>query len=497
MQTLQIQKLVDNYGKEKTRSYLVKRFARPEAIVEFKNLFPNHITTQSPPFHKEILSEIPKGGKQANAAPRGFAKSTIIDVIGAGWLAVNSHYHFILIISDTYTQAKMHLGALKDEFETNAWLNWLYGNLKGSVWGEDRIIVKGRDGPVMIMALGAGMKIRGLKFRQYRPELAIIDDLENTEMVYSADRRQKLERWFNFDLMPALAVPKNVMYLGTILHYNALLKKVIDKAGKYQGWKTGLYKALTDGESLWPTQYTTKYLTAIRDDPTHPDYVGSIVFSQEYQNEPQDDQDRIIRLEWVKYYTYAAKFKEFDGIHDIQRKESFRKSLKVFAGVDPAIGEKEQSDNFSMYVFGLDEKTGMEYQLDLIHGKFTIDDQVERIVNCCKLWDIDVLGIESNAYQAGLYQLVRLALQKAGMKTKLRKIITDRDKIRRARIHSVAFEGGFVKLRQDHKNVDIIKKEIEEFPLGEHDDAFDSLMLAREARQKPKPRAFTKKLKGF
>jgi len=35
----------------------------------------------------------------------------------------------------------------------------------------------------MILALGAGMKIRGLKFNQYRPELAVIDDLENTEMV--------------------------------------------------------------------------------------------------------------------------------------------------------------------------------------------------------------------------------------------------------------------------------------------------------------------------
>lgn len=497
METLQIQPLIDKYGEEITRSYLLKRFRRPEAIVEFKGLFPNHLTSKSPPFHNEILLDIPKGGKQADAAPRGFAKSTVTDVIGCAWLSVNSFYHFILIISDTYTQAKMQLGSLKNELETNEWINWLYGDVKGDVWGEDRIIVKGQDGDVMIMALGAGMKIRGLKFRQYRPELAIIDDLENSEMVYSAERRAKLERWFNFDLMPALAVPKNVVYLGTILHYNALLKKVIDREGKYAGWNTKLYKAIMDGKSLWPEMYPIEYLMAIRDDPNHPDYVGSIVFAQEYQNEPQDDQDRIIKLEWMKWYSYAARFREFEGIHDVERKQNFRDTLEVFAGVDPAIGEKEQSDNFSLYVFGLDNKTGFEYQLDLIHGHFTIDEQVERIVNCCIEWRVDVIGIESNAYQAGLYQLVRTALQKANCKTRIRKIITDKDKIRRARIHSVAFEGGFVKLRQDHPKADIIKKEIEEFPLGEHDDSFDSLMIAREARQKPKPRAFTQKLKGF
>ena len=492
-----IQTLLNKYGKTKVQEYLREYYGKPENIVKFKFLFSNHLTYKSPSFHDEILTQIPKGGKKAYAAPRGFAKSTVTNVVGASWLALNSHHHFILIISDTYSQAKLHLGSLKNELETNDKIRSIYGDVKGKTWGEDTIIVKGLDGEVMVMALGAGMKIRGLKFRQYRPELAILDDLENTEMVYNAERRTKLERWFSFDLAPALSVPKNIIYLGTILHYNALLKKVVDRQGKYAGWETKLYEAIDKGQSLWKEMYPLEYLVAIRDDPNHPDYVGSIVFAQEYMNRPQDDKDRIIKLDWIKYYTYKEKVLSFEGVHEVNKREAFRKTLEVFAGVDPAIGEKETSDSFSMYVFGLDKISGNEYQLDMIHGKFTIDEQVTRIVNCCKEWKIDVLGIESNAYQAGLFQLVKVALQRAGLSTKIRKIFTDKDKIRRARIHSVAFEGGFVKLRQDHPQVDIIKKEIEEFPLGEHDDAFDSLMLAREARQKPKPRVFRNKLKGF
>jgi predicted phage terminase large subunit-like protein len=158
---------------------------------------------------------------------------------------------------------------------------------------------------------------------------------------------------------------------------------------------------------------------------------------------------------------------------------------------------KKKRDNFSIYVNGYDSKTGNEYMLDLDHGKYTIDEQVDLIVKLCKDWRVDTLGIESNAYQAGLAQLVRAKLQKEGAPTRIKEIITDKDKIRRARIHSVAFEGGFIKLRTDHPKSAKIRQEIEEFPFGEHDDTFDSLMLARECRVAQKPRAFHNKPVGF
>lgn len=441
----------------------------------------------------EILSNIPKGGKQAYAAPRGFAKSTVTDVIGLSWIAVHSHYHFVLLISDTYTQAQLHLGALKDELESNKYLKWLYGDIRGKTWGEDTIIVNGTNGEMMIKALGAGMQIRGLRFKQYRPQLAIIDDLENLKAVYSPELRKKLERWFEFDLIPGLAKTKNVIYLGTLLHYHALLKQIVDKKGKFAGWYTRLYKAITNGKSLWPQMYPIEYLVEIRDNPLHPDYVGSIVFAQEYQNEPQDDKDRIIQIGWIKEYSYAAMVRSMSGDTDQMREIVFRKRLEVYGGVDPAIGQKQTSDNFSFYTMGLDKETGKEYQLDLIVGKFTIDEQVTKIIECYKRWKHDIIGIESVAYQEGLNQLVRSAAQKAGLYLRTRPLKTDTDKIRRARIHSSGFEGGFIHLRTDHTETGNLRTEIEEFPLGEHDDRFDSLMLSREARQQPKVKAYTQK----
>jgi len=280
------------------------------------------------------------------------------------------------------------------------------------------------------------------------------------------------------------------------LHFNSLLNQVIKGEGRYQGWHKLFYKALSgNNESFWPARFSSEYLLQIRDNPEHPDYVGSVVFAQEMQNEPQDDKDRIIKLEWQKEYSLRAELNNYQGDTEDDRLKKFLEGKEVVGGVDPAISEKQTADNFSFYTYAFDKKTGKEYQLDLqIIKTQDINKQVELICDGVEQWGHDALGIETIAYQKGLYQLVKNELQRRGIyQTRIIEIKTDKDKIRRARIHSSAFEGGFVLLRNDHQNFSIIKQEISEFPLSAHDDTFDSLMLAREARQKPTARTFAKK----
>lgn len=491
---LQPHLLIPKYGETKTRQFLQWWFRDPAHFWDFASLFARHLGDNIPPFHRELVELALQEGKTAVAAPRGFAKSTIIGLVYLAWRALNGYSHFIPYISDTYLQAKLITGGLRSEIETNQAINFVYPDAKSDKWGEEGFVINGLDGKTFILPLGAGMKIRGLKYDNHRPDLAVIDDLENLEAVYSAERRQKLQKWFDYDLEPAMdRYNKNILYIGTLLHYHSLLKQVTENQGKYTGWKTRKYKALQDdGTSLWEARFSADYLREIRDNPLHPDYVGSIVFAQELQNEPQDDQDRIIKLGWLKEYSYAEKWRAMEADDDQKRQWKWLSTLERVAGVDPAISEKQTADNFSMYIMGFEKSSAFEYMLDLIHGKFPdINKQVELIVQAVIDWKIEALGIETVAYQKGLAQLVRKELaRKAIYSCKLIEIKTDKDKIRRARIHSSAFESGYVHLRRDHANYATINKEIEEFPLGANDDAFDSLMLARETRQKPKARAY-------
>ena len=491
---LQPHLLIPKYGEAKTRQFLQWWFSKPENFWDFASLFARHLGDNIPEFHKELVELALAEGKTAVCAPRGFAKSTIIGLVYLAWRSLNGYSHFIPYISDTYLQAKLITGGLRSEIDTNQAINFVYPNARSDKWGEEGFVINGLNGSTFILPLGAGMKIRGLKYDNHRPDLAVIDDLENLEAVYSSERREKLQKWFDYDLEPAMdRYNKNIIYIGTILHYHSLLKQVTEKQGKYSAWKVKKYKALDDqGNSLWEARFSADYLRSIRDDPNHPDYVGSIVFAQELQNEPQDDQDRIIKLGWIKEYSYAEKWRSEEAETDELRQWAWLNKLERVAGVDPAISEKQTADNFSMYVYGFEQSTAYEYMLDLLHGKYPdINKQVELIIKAVKDWKIQALGIETVAYQKGLAQLVRKALAKEAIYScKLVELKTDKDKIRRARIHSSAFEAGFIHLRRDHPNYATISNEISEFPLGLNDDALDSLMLARETRQKPRARAY-------
>lgn len=490
-----LNQIKSEYGDQAVAQFLRYRYSKPENIIEYINLFPNHITSKTPLFHKEILLDMPNGGRQATVAPRGFAKSTITNVIGGSWFSLYNKYHFILLISDTYTQAKLQLGSLKSELEDNEMLHEIYGNPVSNIWGEDRIIVNGVYGKTMIMALGAGMKIRGLKYRQYRPELAIIDDLENQEIVSSKDRRDKLERWFEYDLLPGLSADNgNIIYLGTILHHSALLKKVSDKEGKYASWNVKKYKALTDGKSIWPDRFTTEKLISMRDNPNDPDYLGSLVFAQEMQNEPQDDKDRVFQEDWITGYKFAEKRHiwemsnpDGDFIH-----EYFG---RVLAGVDLAISEKETADFFTMITVGIAKDNGHIYILDYVRERISDPmKQVDTILNKYEEWKHDQIKVETVAYQQALYNLLRSEGAKRHIYPPIKSVKPDKDKVRRARVHSSNFSGGLVHLREDHPLYTTFKNELLQFPLGEHDDMLDGYMYATdETIKNTRARVFTNK----
>ena len=507
---LRIREIAEQFGDAKARSYFQQHFAKPESFIQFASLFQNYTTNLMPEFHEIMASEVlfylfkqdSEGRRFCYSAPRGFAKSSFFNVIFNAWCSLNGFYHFIIPISDTFDQAKLHLGALKSELETNQVLNWIYPNLKGSTWGEEKIIVNSLQGEVLVFSRGAEMKIRGLRFKQFRPQLTIIDDLENLEAVYSEDRRKKLKFWFDNDLIPAMdRYNANIVYIGTVLHKEALLNKVLNGEDKYGSFITRKFGALDEGgKSIWEDRFPTTYLIDIRDNPQHPNYMGSVVFEQEMMNNPQDSSFSVVKPEWMKSYSLKDEVFQVSGNSYEEKLNAWLLGFELrFAGVDPAISENEKADFFSIYGAGLEKTTAKEKMFECVHTKEeNINKQVELVCDFVIRWKIQVLGIESVAYQKGLYKLVTVELNKRGYYLKCVEIKTDKDKIRRAKIHSSAFEGGFILLNKDDNNYNVLYNEITEFPSAKKDDAFDSLMLSRESRQiNNRPKVFAKKPSVF
>ena len=433
-----------------------------EDVEQFgKFFFPHHLKLETPKFHKEIYSALKSDKKFiVRAAPRGHAKSTIIDLVYLAWIIVNSKAKFILLVSDTYSQAVLFLEALKAEFESNDGLKAFYGKLESKNWSEGEIIVNG----VMVKALGAGMKVRGLKFRENRPDLIIVDDLENDELVESKERREKLERWFNGALVPSLDKDGRVVVIGTVLHYDSLLYKILAK-DKYIEFDKKVYRAIMDENALWPEHLNLDELENLKQQ-----YLSKgqlYLFYQEYMNDPISAENRKFKIENFKYYEDK----------DIA---SFR--LGNYLMVDRAYSKEKTADATGIILISVDIDNNWYVRIaERLKG--TEKEIIDRIFDLKGGFGFIKAGIEQKAFK---YTIKPSLEDEMKRRNEFFQVVELKDlgKSKNMRIEGLVprFEAGTIFIKQEHK--DLID-ELVTFPKGIHDDLADSLAYGLVIAQAP------------
>lgn len=234
------------------------------------------------------------------AAPRGHAKTTVLALARPLFLAATRREPFTLIVSDTATQAEQRTSDIYAELLENDALVRAYPHLalpERKDYAEKRVKKSTRDfitlGGIRFTSAGAGQSLRGIKDRHQRPTQIIVDDLENDENVRTPEQREKLWDWFTKSLLN-LPGPggATITVIGTILHEKSLLARLLseEQAGV---WAQRKYRAITDGQPLWPAAWPLAKLEAKRVE------IGSRAFSSEYLNEPVDDTATLWKEAWL------------------------------------------------------------------------------------------------------------------------------------------------------------------------------------------------------
>jgi hypothetical protein len=201
-------------------------------------LFPHYITRPFSPLHYDIFSHIDDPLKRlvCLAAPRGFGKTTIIGLGLPARLALFREAHYIVYVSSSVSEAAKKVKILAQELTYNPIIKELFGNLKGVKWAEEtgEIELSDENGPFcFIQAKGAGSQVRGLRWREYRPEIFIVDDLENKEESKNEKIRADLKDWFFGTLMGAMDnadySTSRLILIGTVVHQDSLLANLIEE----------------------------------------------------------------------------------------------------------------------------------------------------------------------------------------------------------------------------------------------------------------------------
>lgn len=401
---------------------------------------PHYFTRALQGFHRDLLNAT----TGVYEVSRGHGKSTCLFALMVH-IAVFQWRRYVVCVSDTDTQATAFVRRVRDELDTNDIIHRDFGVLRGREWSEKSFIT--RTG-VRFHARGSGSAIRGLVSGANRPDLLIVDDVENDEAVLTTERREKLWRWITAALWN-VGGPDGCdrIVVGTPLHADCVLRKLSS-----QGWVAARYPAMVgDGPALWPEAFDAARLEEIRAD------IGSLSFSQEYLLEPMDDATRPFRSEWFRYV-------------DEEPPQNWLRMMYV----DPAIGQKKSSDWFVATVAAISPPgTPLEVRIIEQHqGKHSVSGQLATIERMADIHRPYQVGIESNAYQDALRQLsLERFIAARKFVTVLPRCNTAPKRVRIFKL-SPRIESGVVTF---HRSLSKLVQHMCDYPSVAHDDFEDSL----------------------
>lgn len=342
---------------------LIRREARDKRILDWgKLLFPEKFNL---PFCKELHGHFCKVRHEPfvnDEAPRNHAKTTVKCFLIPMFQALvepGTYWHY-LNVQDTASKAISVNLTIRDELENNELLRRVYGDQTTTTkWTEKQFVLKNG---VIFSAVGAGESIRGMNYRNVRPDYIIVDDLYGEDDINNIDTTTKKNRWFWGALYPARAKARkcSIHVQGTAINKSDLMQELKGK----ERWKSATFRAIKDFDTqtvLWPELNTFDSLMKDKAD------MGSVIFSREMQNERRNDETSLIKEAWLQYYDG-----EIPGDETIINKR---------LGCDPSIGEKEQND-FTAFgdvkVTRLKGETSLRFYIDdLYQEHLTLDGRVK------------------------------------------------------------------------------------------------------------------------
>lgn len=314
-------------SKTKSRRELVKKSHK----IFFCTYFSRYITYKMAPMHHEMF-EISENGNNKLAvisAFRNSGKSTIMTLSNVLWSILGTpQKKFILIVSQTQDQAKQHFANLKRELETNKLLRQDLGPFEQDLgWNTGALIIPRYN--AKIMAVSTDQSIRGLRYGEHRPDLLILDDIEDINSVKTRESRDKTYNWFNSEIIPIGSENTKIIIVGNLLHKDSLIKRLQNEIEEKQ--RTGMYRQYPivddDKNIFWPGKYPT-----INDIEKEKQKVGNkLAWYREYLLRIIDDREPVIEKDWIHYY---------QEIPAVLRSQSH----SFAGGVDLAVSEKDHAD---------------------------------------------------------------------------------------------------------------------------------------------------------
>ena len=466
----------------------LERVFHPETGYRFfaETYFPHYLSKPPSLLHDHLYNDLPlmvmtpEGQRKLVIAPRGSAKSTHISLIFPLWCIVRGLKHFIVLIMDAFEQAAVMMEALKAELEVNPRLKYDFPEIvgQGRIWREGDIVTRNN---VKVEGFGTGKKIRGRRHGPYRPDLAILDDIENDENVESPKQRDKLENWILkavLKLGPTEGT-MDVLYAGTVLHFDA----VIVRFSKKPQWQTTEFRAIlnwpdrmdlwerweeryldneADAECFYETHATAMEQGAVLNWPNNHTLLYLMqeragehaAFESEYQNKPLSKDNPFQSLTWWVLV---------------------KREWLYFGAVDPSLGKNNRNrDPSAILIGGYDRINNV---LDVVEASIRRrlpDVIISDAIAFQRDYRYQLWFVESVQFQELLRTDLMKEAARLGLAMPCFPIVPFADKRLRIERLQPPVSSGLIRF---HRSQKVLLDQLQQWPNADHDDGPDCLEM--------------------
>lgn len=471
-------------------------------------LFPEHFTRPFDDQHNRLFNVLDeasydeevykeRGLKQSKtviAAPRGIGKTTITGVPYAGRHALFGLARYIVFVGASIASAIEQTETLKQELTDNPIIHEIFGDIRAEMFAQDRWDIKVGVHPITgkyhhrcrILPMGPGGKVRGRKHGRFRPDLIIIDDLENDENVDSEDQRKKQEDWLYAAVLNSIDRSKDfkVVMVGTILHENSVLSRLL---GEYKGEGSSKTQVFMNGVSgwdklllricdidyntLWPNYISTKQIANIIQE--HRDRDAMSQFAREYMNQAVADEDRVFKSSMFRYYT-----------DDIAELNNDRSVINIVS-LDPARSHEKGCCRTAISVVGISLPTRSWYIRWIVCEHLRVDEIYDTAVTLIRRYNCKAAALEVTGLKEHLTGPWYNRLYVEGFAGLLTIEVSPRDKKeRRANGLLPYYRNGYIHHNSNSPNIDKYEDYLQQWPRPAAWDEIDTISQIVAALEK-------------
>lgn len=440
-----------------------RRKAQAEQDFKFflRTYLPHYFDTALSSQHNEMTRAVQVMERQVLiVAAGGWGKSTIVTLGYILWRILNGSAHCIVIASMTEDIAAQATQLIKLELGDNERIIEDYGKLQGRYQWSDNDFVTDND--IRVVARGAGQAFRGIKWRQYRPDLVVLDDIEDEEIAISSRRTAKTLNWIHSTVRPRMAaVNWQLICVANLMGRSGVVGHMLYHPD-YKAWKRHLFPCYDENKhSTWPSKWPDKKLKQLKLE------IGAIRFAREMECQPIDD-THCFQPEMTHWYDQSLLIKMQDSIGFIDPSvlESGKGDFKAIVRVSHLPGDHRE------YVTGCWIRHGTNAQM--AGASYQMDESLP----------FKVLGLESNGFQKFLKRDYDDAALKRGRVLPIKpKPNWESKNIRIERLAAPHDNGDLVFCRDVGDTMLLLEQMYAWEPFGsEHDDGPDALSGAMELR---------------